>query len=203
LESNPFSTRFIQPGAIPFYFAEVDFAKELVSRFLQRQPCKMSIVGPHGSGKSSLVAAMIPLLSQELDRFDRPIVHFRVTHGIRQSRPTVRELTALASDTVLIIDGYEQLSAIEHFAVLLKCMRTSVSLLATSHHPIGGIKTLWETRMDELIERVVLHHLLESYPPSVFDEAIHSEVWKESRLKHHDNLRESLFDMYDWWETRK
>ena len=28
---------------------------------------------------------------------------------------------------------------------------------------------------------------------------VQSEEWKMSRAKHRENLRESLFEMYDWW----
>jgi hypothetical protein len=31
---------------------------------------------------------------------------------------------------------------------------------------------------------------------------IQSEAWSESRARHGQNLRESLFDMYDWYRDQ-
>ena len=58
---NPFSTRYTRPGAIPFRFPPGTSADGLVEQ-LRRQQWRGAIVGPHGSGKSSLVAALVPPL---------------------------------------------------------------------------------------------------------------------------------------------
>ena len=59
--SNPFSTRFVRPGAIPFCFPQGEGAGTLVTR-LERQGWWGQIVGPHGSGKSTLLAQLRPHL---------------------------------------------------------------------------------------------------------------------------------------------
>ena len=29
-----------------------------------------------------------------------------------------------------------------------------------------------------------------------------SKEWSDSRARHGQNIRETLFDMYDWWQSR-
>src|SRR5258707_1037455 len=59
--SNPFSTRFVRPGAIPYQFPERVTADSLVEQ-LRSQNCRGAIIGPHGTGKSTLLATLIPAI---------------------------------------------------------------------------------------------------------------------------------------------
>ena len=61
--SNPFSTRYIRPGAIVYQFAEGDSAAAMIDR-LTACGGRAQIIGPHGSGKSTLVATLIESLRQ-------------------------------------------------------------------------------------------------------------------------------------------
>ncbi len=56
-QSNPFSTRFVRPGALAYRFPPGESAATLVER-LAASGWRGQIVGPHGSGKSTLVAAL-------------------------------------------------------------------------------------------------------------------------------------------------
>ncbi len=85
--SNPFATRFICPGATPYHFQasgrlntsgrlrsgnrwvdpwgqEQEQAIEQLVSALKRSQCG-AIIGPHGSGKSTLIATIEPRLRQE------------------------------------------------------------------------------------------------------------------------------------------
>jgi len=59
--SNPFSTRFIRPGAVEFLFPAGQTAETLVET-LRQHAWQGQIIGPHGSGKSTLLAALVPAL---------------------------------------------------------------------------------------------------------------------------------------------
>ena len=59
--SNPFSTRFTRPGAIPFLFEEPLTAEFIIHRF-NANNWLAQIVGPHGSGKTTLVRGLEPEL---------------------------------------------------------------------------------------------------------------------------------------------
>jgi len=56
-EPNPFSTRFVQPGAIPYLF-EAGSLAEVIGSF-ESQGRWGQIVGPHGSGKTTLLRAIL------------------------------------------------------------------------------------------------------------------------------------------------
>ena len=57
--ANPFATRHVRPGAIPFHFPAETSAAQLVAR-LRELNWRGAIVGPHGSGKSTLLVALAP-----------------------------------------------------------------------------------------------------------------------------------------------
>src|SRR5437764_10280820 len=103
MSSNPFATRFIRPGAIPFLFLDGDSAEAIIER-LKANHWRGQIVGEHGSGKSTLVATLIPLLEQA----GRNIVLIKIGPGERRL-PEIGK-SSLLPTTDLIVDGYEQLS---------------------------------------------------------------------------------------------
>src|SRR5438045_9395885 len=59
---NPFSSRFVEPGAIPFRFPSPGGLADVVRR-LDEAGGWGQVVGPHGSGKSTLLAALLPALT--------------------------------------------------------------------------------------------------------------------------------------------
>ena len=56
---NPFSSRFIGPTSRDFISTDQDVIKELLQR-LEGHSWKGAIIGPHGSGKSTLVNSLKP-----------------------------------------------------------------------------------------------------------------------------------------------
>jgi hypothetical protein len=60
---NPFSTRHVRPGAIAYQFPPGKSADRLVQR-LGENNWQGQIVGPHGSGKSALMAALKAAIEQ-------------------------------------------------------------------------------------------------------------------------------------------
>lgn len=60
--SNPFSTRFIRPGATTYRFPPGVSETTLAKTFFENHGGRAAIVGPHGSGKTSLLYALAPHL---------------------------------------------------------------------------------------------------------------------------------------------
>ncbi len=60
-EHNPFATRHVRPGAIPYRFAPGSAAEGVVER-LAAADWQGQIIGPHGSGKSTLLATLLPAI---------------------------------------------------------------------------------------------------------------------------------------------
>jgi polynucleotide 5'-kinase involved in rRNA processing len=75
-QSNPFATRWTRPGAVPFDFDRRGAVDELVER-LAESDWRGAIVGPHGSGKSTLVAALLPAI----EAAGRTITHIKLHSG--------------------------------------------------------------------------------------------------------------------------
>ena len=199
MQHNPFSTRFIQPGAIPYKCFDGGNVNELVQRFLNLPSKRGIVVGPHGSGKSTLIVSFVCELSRVIEKSS--------VHQLRFSTDRSTWRTLLAStkqwtqSSIVILDGYEQLRFWSRFLIERIARSRSLSILATAHRPIHGFETIWRTSVSESSSQWVLEQLLQqSGLPMGANELMQSEAWTRSRAKHDQNLRESLFDMYDWWQ---
>ena len=194
--TNPFSTRFFQPGAMHYAFLSHGCWDKIVDSALEGIRCKL-IVGPHGSGKSTFVRSLIPKLTERLSGGQ---VHLlQLSSDGTACQVVRRDMPNWRAYPVVIIDGIEQLSWFRRWLVLWYCRRHKLPLLATSHRVFRGCQVLWQTRIDPQTERWVLETILADYGPELVDIALQSDAWKSSRARHGDNLRETLFDMYDWW----
>lgn len=187
---NPFSTRCVRPGAIPFLFADGTEAGSLLER-LRASGWWGQIFGPHGSGKSTLLASLRPLWEAE----GRSTVWVELHDGQRRL-PRDAAAASLSAGTQLAIDGYEQLSRWTRAALARQCRRTGCGLIVTAHAD-AGLPTLWETAPDWATARRLVAHLAPdgSWLP---DEPELARLF----AGHGGNVREFLFAMYDLYESR-
>lgn len=187
LGSNPFSTRFIRPGSIPYRFAENESAAGLAEK-LAAQEWRGCIIGPHGTGKTSLLLALEP----EIKRLGKRPHH--VTLGASNSGPWWPSVP-WSADTLLIIDGYEQLSLIARAMLRWQCWQTSTGLLVTSHTPVG-LPLLVQTEATWELATELVRRLWDSADELPW-EAIES-TWRQ----HPGDMREFLFGMYHLYQSR-
>jgi hypothetical protein len=80
IHDNPFATRYVRPGRIDYRFQAGQDAERLIER-LRSQHWWGEIVGPHGSGKSTLVET----LCEQLERVGRHAVMIRL-HAVTPLR---------------------------------------------------------------------------------------------------------------------
>ena len=135
LLSNPFASRWVQPGALPYLFPAGESMQMLLER-LQINNWWGQIVGPHGSGKSTLLASLLP----EMERFGRKPRLVALHDGQRRLPSAMMQWIGQerkGQNQILIIDGYEQLSYWSRFRLKHHCRRLGMGLLATSHHSVG------------------------------------------------------------------
>jgi hypothetical protein len=191
VRSNPFLTRFVRPGTVPFFFPPGLDAAALVAR-LREFGWRGAIIGPHGSGKSTLLES----LGRELERAGRTVIRFTLHDGQRRlSAPRV-DARLWTSDTIIAIDGYEQLSRWSRWRLARRCHRSRCGLLATSHRPTS-LPELFRTEVDcDLLERIVAR-LLEGK-----ERLISCDDVRQVFSRYRDNAREALFALYDLHETR-
>lgn len=185
---NPFSTRFVEPGAIPYRLPDRSGLSDLVAR-LDATAGWGEVVGPHGSGKSTLLASLLPLLTGWTVRPARLSTTVRILPPELWPLPGPRPLLA--------IDGFEQLSWLARRRVARACRQAGAGLLVTSHRPTG-LPPLHHTDVTPETLAWVLDRLV---PPS--DRGLLDGFDPVTRLRaHRGSLREVLFELYDRWEQR-
>jgi hypothetical protein len=187
--SNPFATRYVRPGSLPFYFPEEE--QETVEGLLNRLQARGwwgEIVGPHGSGKTTL---LVQLLNAARGAGTQAAL-FSLHDGQRR---LPRDWQAgIVSASFAAIDGYEQLGAWARWQLKRFCRRHARGLLVTAHAPTG-LPTLYRTHPSPATARKVVQQLLPvgALLPSD-DELLHLfDVF-------HGNMREILFALYDHYE---
>ena len=190
--ANPFSSCFVRPGMIPFLFPPGEDACTLVSQ-LQVNGWLGQIIGPHGSGKSSLVASLIPAIEQ----VGRHTVLIEL-HDRQRVLPIAGALQAgFHEGTLLIVNGYEQLSVLSRLRLKWLRRRNRMGLVVTAHGSVG-LPTLYRTRSNLQTVREIVSQLLHDDPTRFTPEEIESAF-----VRHGGNLRECLFDLYDLYEARR
>jgi ABC-type branched-subunit amino acid transport system ATPase component len=147
--SNPFSTRFVRPDEMEYRFPAgvdpIETVRRLVERF-QTEPA-LAIVGPHGTGKTTLIHHLIGQLQSTgtaacFDSVDH--------HRLNSSSKTLGPIAAtrlVDSRTLVIIDGFEQMSLATRWAILsaVKCRRDGARLLVTTHRRQWFVPTFFST----------------------------------------------------------
>ena len=188
---NPFSTRYVRPGALPFEFSPGESAERLVAA-LAAQGWRGQIVGAHGSGKSTLLATLLPCLEQR----GRSIVRFSLHDGERRLPIDRDQRRALSPSSVLVIDGYEQLNRWSRFKIRLLCRRRRCGLLVTAHTDVR-LPLLYRTVGSFEIARRIVGRL-----PPAGGRIADSDVRRACQA-HRGDLREALFWLYDLYEQRR
>jgi hypothetical protein len=185
---NPFSTRFVRPGALEYLFAEGESGEGVVGR-LSENGWWGQIVGPHGSGKSTLLAALIP----HLEAAGRRVISMTLHQGEHRLPSLGVELN---SSTQLVIDGYEQLGWFSRRRAKSRCRGAGCGLLVTTHRDMG-LATVFETRPSEEVASAVVAKLL----PGGQAEIGEAEI-KAAYAAAGGNIREALFRLFDMYEER-
>src|SRR5262245_8000246 len=126
--SNPFSTRFVRPGAVSFIFPAGVTVDSLVER-LKQQNWRGAIVGPPGSGKSTLLETLIPAIEQA-GRIVRKV-------GLHDDQRRLPDDFVWPDSSqplgVIVVDGFEQLGWWARRKLEVAHRRCSWGLLVTLH----------------------------------------------------------------------
>jgi len=184
-ESNPFSTKFWTPGAIPFRFSAEDWStrtdgEQLVAAFERYGGGQ--IVGPHGSGKTTLIESLKRVFQQN---------GYDVRHAMLNDRnrrlPDNFATEPLREPFVRIIDGFEQFT---FWKRLLFQRRFPGRFLIATHRPVGRLPVLYRTapRLDVFTELV--RHLAGKEP---FADDELRRLFETAR----GNFRDAFLTLYD------
>ena len=175
---------------MPYLFPSGQSAETVVAK-LAAAGWRGEIVGPHGTGKSSLLAALVPVLEQQGRR-----VLILTLHDRQRRLPVDLRSAGLDADSIVIVDGYEQLSWWNRWGLKRFCNRRRLGLLVTSHRATG-LPTLLRTEMTGELARKVVAAMLGSQSALIAPAEIDAAL-----ARRHGNLREALFDLYDVYARR-
>jgi hypothetical protein len=193
---NPFATCRVRPGAVPFFFRDGDSAPRLVER-LRAAGWWGQIAGPHGTGKSTLLAALRPHL-REAGREPLWVVRHQRERTLPEAiRSDLRRAAREGRRVVLVIDGYEQLGWWPAWRVRRLCRRGGHGLLVTCHAG-AGFPELYRTGVDREAALRVVAHLTAGRRRTVTDTEVEARLAARA-----GDLREALFDLYDLHERRR
>jgi hypothetical protein len=195
--SNPFATRWVRPGAIPFLFQPGEGMSLLLEQ-LETHGWRGQIVGPHGTGKSTLVAALLAELPRRGIRVRRVELHEGEGDKRAEVRQVLAELATGPGIPVLVVDGFEQLGWWSRHVIKADCRRLSFGLIVTAHRSVG-LPDLYRTAVTPSQARQLVDHLLRH------EEAACLDLSDLPRLlsARGGNLRDVLFDLYDLYEERR
>jgi hypothetical protein len=190
--TNPFCAARLRPGTIDFVFEQGKSLEQLVDA-LAANAWRGQITGGHGTGKSTLLAALTPAMEGRGRRVKS------ITLGAGQGhlpRRFLRFLRRNAGIGVAAVDGVEQLHIWNRLLLKRFCQKHAVGLIVASHRS-AHLPSLYATAVDEARAWSVVQRLQDGFPPHI---QIGDLV--ERLARHLGNLRETLFELYDLYEER-
>lgn len=200
---NPFATRYIRPGALAYHFPAEGSLAGLIDR-LADCGWRGEILGPHGSGKSTLVRSLIP----ELTSRGMHVSLFTLRQGSRRLPPTEGDGVEWfppggdeaappgVVSRLWIIDGAEQLSWFAWWRLRGDCWWNGRGLIVTTHRPLG-LPTLIRTSTTADLAWQLVRKLLAADQRSI------SQADVEEAFRRQDgNLRETLLALFDVYQQR-
>jgi energy-coupling factor transporter ATP-binding protein EcfA2 len=215
--SNPFATRFTLPGRIEWVETPDARLEEVADRIVRHQ-FRGAIVGPHGSGKSTLLEHLAPLLGTVILRRDAqgkavPLVRGVVERGrelvwlqLRKTEPESLRIpwSVLNSSTLLILDGFEQLTAARRLYATVRTRLIGSGLLVTSHRrtllPTICYRHITAETAQRIVERLV--ETREDLSERI--RGVATQVDFEQQLRENGgNMREVLMGLYDQVERER
>jgi hypothetical protein len=210
---NPFSTSRVRPNNNRYRF-ELDPASERHSsqQFLEHllstldKYRRAAIVGPHGTGKTTLLRSIEPSLQSHFDAVCWIALSSQRRHTLHELLANIAPNVEGSSQRVcMIVDGYEQLRWLDRILLVRHVKALSyLTLVVTSHTKSRLIPQVRETRCDPAMAKRLTEDKLAEVP-----EPLRGKLWSyfeqklEATGQHPLNLRDLWFTMYDEFEKHK
>ena len=210
--TNPFCTRFVRPGQLRYRLstdpAENAHALANLMDHVVQTPLAI-IVGPHGTGKSTLLETICSELEQRRsDRFDT-ISRVRLQSSAEKS--SLRKRWQLADANfgrvtdamgqlsgprhLLIVDGIEQLTGRHRKRLVRLTQREGHHVLATSHRDFRRFTTVYRTSSSPQMIKLLTTELIAEAPESL-QHIVNRQLASHDLTKVVD-VREFWFGLYD------
>jgi hypothetical protein len=182
-------------------FAHDDGSRSLIAELIRHR--RGLIVGPHGTGKTTLIHSLLPRLRNvfssthllQLTRVESTRWVDRWRHQ-REVDIRLRDCRhALTPHSLLLLDGAEQVSPWQRAGLLHRLRSRNVAILATSHRPLRGMPVLYQTSLNAKLISDLTRRLLSNAPAEVHS-IVDTEIAGRD-LNAVTNLRELWFELYD------
>lgn len=219
---NPFATRFVRLGQIPFLGMSLEEFDEIL-RCWQRQGFTGQIVGPHGSGKSTLACTLVQRLQTHLSLVQTKIPW---SHLVIAGANRVRNLAVPApkyrlggsmphqntpAETpsidigrrlkrVLVVDGIERTTLANRIALIRHCRRNHCGLMITTHRRLRWLPVLCRVKPSVESLLALVRHLAPELQGRV------GYRLQDLQTLFHEqsgDLREILMSLYDRYEDQQ
>lgn len=190
--SNPFSTRWVRPGAIPYFFPPKVDARQVVLQ-LERQRWWGQIIGRHGSGKSTLLRSLIPAI----EHMGRRVELFTLNNQQRRFPFTQSNRSQWDAKSLIVVDGFEQLNWWNRTKLKARCWQSQAGLLVTAHQCVR-LPTLLTTDVSLQMAMSIVSRLSNESEVSISDDDVAVSYHRCA-----GNMRDVLFELYDLYERRK
>jgi hypothetical protein len=191
--TNPFSAARLRPGTIDFVFEHGRNLTQLVDA-LEANHWRGEIVGRHGTGKSTLLAALVPAIEAR----GRIVNAATLAAGQRKlSGGYLDSLRHTAGLGVAVVDGIEQLGLWSRWRLNRYCKIHGAGLAAATHRT-AGLPCIYQSAVDVPRAWAVVQRFQEGFAPLV-----RLSDLVERLAQRQFNLREALFDLYDIYEVRR
>jgi hypothetical protein len=184
---NPFATQHTEKLAYRLPGGQTWPA--LLERFKAQEYCG-SIVGRHGTGKSTLLEEFIPHL-KELG-FEPHLIQLKTESSMREKEALPAVLRRFTRPAFILLDGAEQLST-RHWLPVRAAASSAAGFLVTVHRV---------SRLPTLIECDTNPDLLSDLVQELTGQPLPPEQATELMSRHFGNIRACLRELYDEWGER-
>jgi GTPase SAR1 family protein len=190
--SNPFATCWIDPQRAPLCVVEEQELEQLAVR-LQERGWRGALVGPHGVGKTTLARALVGHLQPR----GVPTIWRELHAGDQRQARDLFPPAETREGTLLVVDGYEQLSCWQRWQLRKGCRSRGLGLLVTAHQGTW-LPTLMRLSPRVDVALAVYRRLARQVPTPVTPEDVRAAFDAQQ-----GNLRNVLFQLYDLHEMRR
>lgn len=191
--SNPFATCWTRPDVLPRHERAGQGADDLLVQ-LKKATWQGQVVGPHGSGKTSLLMEVNRRLSE------RKRTPLWLPIEASKVRPLIRQICRFADDrTVVLMEGFERANRWHQHRLLAACAGRGSGWLITTHERLRSRRTPVVAQVRATVETALLlyEHLTQQRSSPVTRDHVVRSFREQS-----GNLREVWFDLYEQHEMR-
>jgi len=180
--NNPFASERIE--ALAYRFPPGDDWQRLLGR-LETLGWRGALVGPHGSGKTTVLTQLEPLLVSRGFRPRRVTLRAPDTQAERQQ--ALASIATMRAPDFIILDGAEMLTT-RQWLSLQSAAAACAGCLITQHRT-GRLQTVLSCEVTPALLEELVQELCEASLPE----------GEAARLfaRYHGNLRECFSDLYD------